>query len=205
MQEFFRVDGLLYRICSKVWGLMILNFLMILTSLPIITVGAMQTASFTVLTKMIKENETKIIPIYWTSFKKNLKQSTIVWIVLLPIIYLLIIDWIYLIQFKQLGKWFVIGAIIATLLVANVSQFIFFYLSRFADSLKNTVINIIKIFFSKPITSFVLLILMYSPILLMFLSSYLFVFNLFIGIFIGLSFNLFLRTYLMLIIFKKYE
>ncbi|MCH4168561.1 MAG: YesL family protein [Streptococcaceae bacterium] len=205
MQDFFRVDGLFYRVLSKIWGLMVLNLLILISSLPIVTIGAVQTASFTVLSKMIREGETKIISIYWQSFKKNFKQSTIAWLILVVVIYILAVDWVYFIQFKQLGNWFAVGALIATILIANIWQFLFFYLSRFNDTLKKALINIVKISFSHPLLSIISLVIMFGPILLMFLSSYLFVFSLFISVFIGLSFNLFLRTYLLLAIFTKYE
>lgn len=205
MQDFFRVDGLFYRVFNKIWGLMVLNLLILITSLPIVTMGAAQTASFTVLSKMIREGETKIISAYWQSFKKNFKQSTVAWLILAAIVYILAVDWVYFIQFKQLGNWFAIGALIVTILIANIWQFLFYYLARFDDTLKVAVINILKISFSHPLISILSLIVMFGPVLLMFLSSYLFVFSLFISIFIGLSFNLFLRTYLMLAIFAKYE
>ncbi|MBS7577945.1 MULTISPECIES: YesL family protein [unclassified Enterococcus] len=205
MQDFFRVDGLFYRVLNKIWGLMVLNLLILITSLPLITIGAVQTASFTVLSKMIREGETKIISTYWQSFKKNFKQSTFAWLILALIIYILAIDWVYFIQFNQLGNWFAAGALIVTILIANIWQFLFYYLSRFDDTLKIALINIVKISFSRPLISLLSLIIMLGPVLLMFLSSYLFVFSLFISIFIGLSFNLFLRTYLMLAIFTKYE
>lgn len=92
MNNFFHVDGLFYRISSKIWGLLVLNLLIILTSLPIITIGAAQTAGFTVTTRIIDLDETHIVSTFSDAFKKNVKHSTIVWLALGVLMNLLIIN-----------------------------------------------------------------------------------------------------------------
>ena len=55
---------------------------MILTSLPIVTIGAAQTAGFDVTKRMILFDENKIISTYIQSFKKNIKISTLMMVIL---------------------------------------------------------------------------------------------------------------------------
>lgn len=203
MNNFFRLDGLFYKASSKIWELLILNLLIVLTSLPIITIGAAQTAGFTVTTRIIGFDETHIVSTFFDSFKKNFKQSTIVWLALGVLINLLIINWNYLISFNQLNNWMTIGMIIVSLAVVNFCQYVFFYLSRFDDSIKQVILNILKLPIYYPVRSLILLLVILVPVLLMVLSPYLFVFEMYIGIFIGISFNMFLRTYLLLDLFRK--
>lgn len=203
MQSFFRVDGPLYSFLAKVWGLLVLNLLMLLTSLPIITIGAAQTAGFTVTTRMIHLNETRIVLSYFTSFKKNFKKSTVSWIILLVILAILSFDWLYLLKFYQFNSWITIGVAIVTIIGANFFQYIFFYISRIDDSLKQTFINIVKLTLTFPIRSIIMLFVMVLPVLTMLLSVELFVFGMYIGIFIGISFMHFLRTFLLLELFRK--
>lgn len=203
MNNFFHVDGLFYKISSKIWSLIVLNLLIILTSLPIITIAAAQTAGFAVITRIIDFDETHIVSTFFDSFKKNFKQSTIVWLALSVLVNLLIINWNYLISFKQLNSWMTIGMIIVSLAVVNFCQYVFFYLSRFDDSIKQAIRNILKLPIYYPVRSLILLLIVLVPVLLMFLSPYLFVFGMYIGIFIGISFNMFLRTYLLLDLFRK--
>lgn len=203
MQDFFRVEGPFYRITMKVWGLFVLNLLMLLTSLPILTMGAAQTAGFTVTIRMISCDETKIASTYFQSFKKNLKQSTIVWSGILILSGILIINWNYLSVFNQLNSWVTVGVAIVTLLVANFFQCVFFYISRFEDSTKQVVINIIKLPFYYPVRTLLLLLISIVPIVITFLSPYLVVFGLYISVFIGISFVHFLRTYLLLNLFRE--
>lgn len=205
MQDFFRVEGLFYRTMMKVWSLFLLNFLMLVTSLPLITIGAAQTAGFTVTTRIIRLDETKIFSTYFASFKKNFKQSTIIWLGLLAISGILVTNWLYLVKAKQFISWVAFGVMIVTILVINFFQFAFFYLSRYEDSLKKTIINIIKLPLNYPIRSLLLLLLCLLPIFLMLLSPNLFVFGLYISLFIGYSFFHFLRTYLLLSLFGKIE
>lgn len=203
MNNFFRLDGLFYKVSSKIWSLLVLNLLIVLTSLPIITIGAAQTAGFTVTTRIIDLDETHIVSTFFDSFKKNFKQSTIVWLALGVLMNLLIINWNYLISFKQLNSWMTIGMVIVSLAVVSFCQYVFFYLSRFEDSIKQTTLNILKLPIYYPVRSLILLLIVLVPVLLMFLSPYLFVFGIYIGIFIGISFSMFLRTYLLLDLFRK--
>ena len=203
MNNFFRLDGLFYKVSSKIWNLIVLNLLIVLTSLPIITIAAAQTAGFTVTTRIIDFDETHIVSTFFDSFKKNFKQSTIVWLALGVLVNLLKINWNYLISFKQLNSWMTIGMTIVSLTVVNFGQYVFFYLSRFDDSIKQAILNILKLPIYYPVRSLILLLIVLVPVLLMFLSPYLFVFGMYIGIFIGISFNMFLRTYLLLDLFRK--
>lgn len=205
MNNFFHVDGLFYKISSKIWSLIVLNLLIILTSLPIITIGAAQTAGFAVITRIIDLDETRIVSTFFDSFKKNFKQSTIVWLALGVLMNLLIINWNYLISFKQLNSWITVGMVIVSLAFVNFCQYVFFYLSRFEDSIKQITINILKLPIYYPVRSLILLLLVLVPLLLMFLSPYLFIFGIYMGIFIGISFNIFLRAYLLLDLFRKLE
>jgi len=203
MQDFFRVEGQFYRIMLKIWELFVLNLLMLITSLPILTIGAAQTAGFTVTIRMISFDETRIISTYVQSFKENLKQSTIVWSGISVLSGILVINWNYLSSFNQLNSWVTIGVAIVTLIVVHFFQVVFFYISRFEDSTKQAVINIIKLPFYYPVKTLLLLLISILPIVITLLSPYLVVFGLYISIFIGISFIHFLRTYLLLDLFKK--
>ncbi len=205
MNNFFHLEGLFYKVSSKIWSLLVLNLLIVLTSLPIITIGAAQTAGFAVTTRMIELDETHIVLTFFEAFKRNFKQSTIVWLSLGVLMTLLIINWNYLISFKQVNSWMTIGMIIVSVGVVNFCQYVFFYLSRFEDSIKQTTLNIVKLPIYYPVRSLILLLIVLIPVLLMFLSPYLFVFGMYIGIFIGISFNMFLRTYLLLDLFRNVQ
>ena len=200
-----RVEGPIYRIGSKIWCLLVLNILIILTSLPIVTVGASLTAAYTVTTKMIQTDDTKVIKYFFESFRSNFKKSLLLWLPLLVISTILGIDWLYLIQTNQVTSLLTIGVSVFSLFTIQCLQIIFFYLSRYEISLKEMIKNTLLIGFQQPFKSVLLVVVGLFPYILMLLSPYLFVFNVYISLFIGLSFNLFLRTFILLMMFNRYD
>jgi uncharacterized membrane protein YesL len=62
---------------------MVTNFLWIIFSIPIFTIGASTTASYYVMGKLLRGESSGVIKDFWKSFKMNFKQSTIVWLILL--------------------------------------------------------------------------------------------------------------------------
>ena len=205
MQNLFQVEGLFYRVLSKVWQLMLVNFLMLLASLPLITIGAAQTAGFTVTMRIIRGEETHLITAYVESFKQNFKQSTLLWAGLSVLSLILIINWRYLFVMNQLWSIIAMGVMIVTLVTIYFLQCGFFYLARFQDSLKDSFVNVLKVLVAYPIRSVGLLVVTIVPVLIVVLSPYLIIFSLYISLFLGIGFVHMLRTYLLLALFKKVE
>lgn len=79
------MDNIIVRVLTKIFDLILLNILFIVCSLPVITIGASLTALYTVLLKMAENEEGYIARGFLSAFKKNFRQSTIVWIILLII------------------------------------------------------------------------------------------------------------------------
>lgn len=79
MERFFDQDGWLYRCLNRLWDLIVLNILFILTSLPVITIGASVSAMYTVTVKGVRKEDSYIVRSYLTAFKENFKQATILW------------------------------------------------------------------------------------------------------------------------------
>lgn len=79
------MDNIIVRILTKIFDLILLNILFIVCSLPVITIGASITALYAVLLKMTENEEGYIARGFLSAFKRNFRQSTIVWIILLII------------------------------------------------------------------------------------------------------------------------
>lgn len=204
-ENVFHVEGLLFKIGSKAWGLLILNFWLLVTSLPLITIGSSLTAAYYVAIKMIKDDDYRVTLNYFNSFKQNFKKSTALWLILLIIGMILGLDWFYLIRGQELQSWLTIGVLIVTALASQLYQVSFFYLARYQGNLQVLIKGSLQIMFQQPVKSLLLVVIFATPFVLMVLSPYMLVFQLYISLFFGLSFNLFLRTYVLLIIFQKYE
>lgn len=75
----FAEDSTLYRFGSWLANLFILNTLWALFSLPIFTIGASTTAAFYVGQHWARGKEPPIWEKFWTSFRQNFMQATLIW------------------------------------------------------------------------------------------------------------------------------
>lgn len=75
MSGFFSVDGGLYRFLTRFWDLVRLNFLWLVFSLLIVTIGASTVAAYSVAMKMVDDEEGYVARSFVSAFKANLKQG----------------------------------------------------------------------------------------------------------------------------------
>lgn len=80
---FFSPEGPIYKFISRFWDMVVLNFLWVVFSLPIITIGASTTAAFSVTLKMVDDEEGYIGRSFIKAFKDNFKQGLFMGIIML--------------------------------------------------------------------------------------------------------------------------
>ena len=61
----------------------LLDLLWIFVSLPIVTIGASVTALYYTVNKVLIHERNELFSSFWSSFKSNFKQSTVLWLLLL--------------------------------------------------------------------------------------------------------------------------
>lgn len=76
-QEFKIVD-----LFSRIFELLLLNTLFILTSLPLVTMGASLTALFSVSQKLVKNEESYLARDYFHAFRQNLVRASVTFLLL---------------------------------------------------------------------------------------------------------------------------
>lgn len=81
-----------YQFATKLAELMWLNVLVFLCSLPVFTIGAATSAMHHVLIQIYRDEEQKITRTYFTAFKKNFGQATLVWLIYLAFYLFLLVD-----------------------------------------------------------------------------------------------------------------
>ena len=124
--SFFSLDSKFSQIMGRVFDLMMLNIIFLIMCIPIVTIGANFTAMYYVTLKMIKNEETYIFRTYWKSFRENFKQATAIWLILLAVLIVLILDLLLVMRMP--------GTI-------TYLRFVFLVLSRFDNTVKNTIKN----------------------------------------------------------------
>lgn len=139
------MDHVIIRILSRIWDIILLNLLWILTSLPIITIGASTTALYSMTLKMVVDEEGGIIKCYFKAWKENFKKSTILWMLLMVWGILLGTDYFIISRFLIFGRVFLILSGIVWLFYIMEVVFAFPLLATFENSIINTMKNAILI------------------------------------------------------------
>ena len=77
MNKWFRLDSPIMQGLSRLSDLVILSFVWFVCCLPIVTIGASNTAMYYVAMKIVRDEEdVKVIPTFFQGFKSNFKQAT---------------------------------------------------------------------------------------------------------------------------------
>ena len=85
--SFFSIESPFCKFMNRLRDMIKLNFLWILCSLPIITMGAATTAAFTITLKMVEEEEGYIARPFFREFKNNLVKGSVIGIIQLFAMY----------------------------------------------------------------------------------------------------------------------
>ena len=173
MKGFFNLESPFMRFLSRLADLMILNLLVIVTCIPVITVGASFSALHYVIIKMIRDEETYITKMYFKSFKENFVQGTILWLIEALVIAVFIGD--YLI-FVRSGQEFSVAFMVAVLAVAVLFAMTAMYIWPMQARFYNTVPKTLKNSFLIMILNFprsILMLLLYAvPFVLLLISNF---------------------------------
>jgi len=92
MRNIFSPDSFLIKTLTLFFDLMYLNFMFLICSLPIFTIGASTTALYAVLFKRMRGKDIKIGKTYFAEFKANFKQATLFWVPYILIVAFLAAD-----------------------------------------------------------------------------------------------------------------
>ncbi len=175
--KFFNTDGPLYRFMNQFKDLLVFNFIWILFSLPIVTIGASSVAACAVGMKIAKNEEGYIARSFVKEFKKNWKQGTAVWLMMVLLGYALYLDF-QILHVQANPSVLVIIASIAAVVVFFLSfTYAFALLARYDNTVLHTIQNSYHIalhYFGRTIAmivtlAFILLILCFNRTMLYFM------------------------------------
>lgn len=173
MYNLFSYDNKFFEILGKITDIVILNLLCIISCLPIVTIGASITTAYSVVMKMIKDEETYIVKEFIRSFKENFKTSTIVWSIMLIIGVALLFDFYMsrLVSHEWVSKVLQFIFTIIGITYTFTLTYVFAIISKFENTIKNTIINSALISIQNLPYTVIIVILNLSPFLLINLFS----------------------------------
>lgn len=205
MRNFFNMDNGFFRVLGRIADLMILNILFIVCCIPVVTIGPALTGMYYVTLKMAVNEEGYIARGFFKSFRQNLRQGIILWLILLLIGIVLFMD--ILILRNAAGTFYNVMRvlILATSLVyMMVMIYVFPTLARFENSIRATLKNSLLMSILDFPRTFVMLVITIGSVLITFLNGYTLWYGLLVWIMLGFALVAFANSFFLAKIFKKY-
>ena len=196
-----------FRFFTRVADLMILNFLFILCSLPVITIGASSAALYTVTLRMCRSTETYIVKEFFSAFRRNLKQGVVLHIVLLVLFIILVLDLYVLwniMEYAILFKWLFGMLLLLSVIFLMASTYIYPLLAQFNNTVKGYIRSAIVLSFKHFHYTLMFLLIKALPIAAALMIENALEWEILIFLLIGLSGLSFLESNFFVIIFKQY-
>ncbi|WP_173472460.1 YesL family protein [Eubacterium ruminantium] len=135
---------------DKFGDFFILNILFFICCIPIVTIGASVTALYTVLIKMVKNQEGVARRDFFKAFKRNFKPATFVWLVIMVVGAAIYLQYAYVVSFKnQTASFLLIILAFEMMIVSMVVPLVFPLVARYT----NTTFNYFKNAFIISITN----------------------------------------------------
>lgn len=202
MGRLFDIDSPVMRFLGRVADLMILNLVTLVCCIPIVTIGASLTAMHYVLLKMVRNEESYIVKLFFKSFKANLKQATAIWLITLLVLVIFGAD-LMIINYSSLEFPAALKIVLFALcmVVYMVICYVFPVLAKFDNTVPKTIKNALFM----AILSFPKTVLMMVVYLLPFVILYFFLMAVPIVFLFGLSAPAYVAAMLYSGTFRRFE
>ncbi len=133
MKKESKIGAALTAVIEIVWA----GLLWLLCSLPVVTLGAASTALYYAVVKCIRHERGKLTGSFFAAFRREFRQSTLLWLILLAAAALFAAD---IRIFSRMGAAGVLGTVGKILLLALLAFFpwVFAFVSRFTNTVGGT-------------------------------------------------------------------
>lgn len=198
----FRTDSPFFQFVSTLTDFIVLNLIFLITCIPVITTGAAVTALYSVTLKEARGEHGYFVRTYMNTFRESFKKSTIVFLIYFIIGSVLLFNIVFWLQIPGItGNLFLILVTLLSLLHLVSAFYVFPLISRFENSLLQTIKNSLLIGLSNRFCTIVLLLLSAVACILMYFFSS---FRIFMLIF-GFAFCAYCASFFFTKVFQKYE
>ena len=186
--KLFSPDSKFMRFMSVLGDLMLLNFIFLLCSIPVVTIGASLTALYTVVFRMVREKDSRSVVVqFFRSFRQNFRRATLLWLLLLPAGGVLALDlWLFSVV-TGVMRWLSILFLLLMVLVLFTAGYAFPLLSQFENGVKGTLKNALFLSLAYLPRTLSVTALNLLPFVLLYCNLYLFLYVGFLWIFLYFS------------------
>lgn len=204
--KFNITDNVVTRVLSRICDFVILNILWLVCSIPIVTIGASTTALYSVMQKIVRNEEGYIARSFFKAFKQNFKQATIVWLLIAALGLILSVDLnmarslegtiriVFQVIFGFFSFW-----------LFAIFLYVFPLLARYENSTKATLKNAVILSIAKLPFTFLMMVVVVVPMAASLLTVRTILLSVPIWMGIGVSIVTWLNAYILKRVFKIFE
>ena len=166
MGKIFDYDNNFFAGISKVSDTIILNFLFVICSIPIVTIGASTTALYCVSMKSTRDEDVYAVKEFFKQFKQNFKESTIIWLILLLVASFIGLDFYMcsLMSNDILSTAFKFIFTLISIVIGFIVVYVFPLVARVENSIKNTLMNAVLMSIKHLPYTLIMLVLTLMPL-----------------------------------------
>lgn len=179
--KFFSADGALYKFISRLWDMIKLNFLWMLFSLPIVTMGAATVAVYSVTLKMVDESEGYVARQFIKAFKENWKQGIPLGLIALFCSYVVYLDFEMFNKIEGNPTILLVFGIIAAFVFGMALIYAFPLSARYENTLIGTLKNSVNIATRYLVRTLVLVFVLAVEVVLFLFNQTTMIFGILIG------------------------
>lgn len=207
MKNLFSLDNPFIQFLARVGDMILANFLFLICSLPIITIGAALTGLNKVTQEIAMDESPSLLKSFFGAFKENFRQATAAWLIIL-VFFLgmtcnqLLVSFYCTGVIEQVFRW--ILYFIMALMVA-IAAYVFPLIVRYENSLKQHFINATVLAVVKLPRTLVMVALIALPLVLAYISFPIFFRTLVFWLFLGFGFSSYVSSVLLVPVFRKIE
>ena len=199
-------DNVVMRALGKIGDMICLNVMWLICCIPIITIGASTTALYTVMLRMVKNEEGYIFRGFHKAFKSNFKQSTLIWLILL------LLGIVWTVDFRVAGfmpgmAGIVLSAIFLALgfILLSVMIYIFPLTARYENGIKATFKNALILTVAKLPYTFLMVAIVVAAVFASLWSAFTLLFSLPLWLIIGGALIAWVNSYILRRVFVVFE
>lgn len=209
LQSIFDIKNPFWQFMNKLFDVVVLNFMWILFSLPVVTAGVSTTAVYSVSFKMLRGDSCSVVKDFWTAWKANVKQATVLGLIVYGLSALLALDLLYFFMLQGFitgALRYVICIVLTLLLIVALAFGIYAFALQalFENTVKGTLQNAFLLALRYPIRSLGALIVNIGLASATVLSLYYFPLASMVLLLFGVGLWIFIDTLILRSVMSKY-
>ncbi len=207
MKSLFNLDNPFIQFLTKVGDLILVNFLFLICSIPIVTMGAAMTAMHKVTQDIATDHEAGTFRTFFRAFRENFKQSTIAWLAMLVFFVGMACNWLLVLSYLDGTMALLCNVLLGLLciIVVCVGAYLFPLIVRYENTLREHTINAAILVLVKLPRTLLMVFVNLLPLIVAWFSMQTFFSTLVFWLCIGFAFSSYICSTTLLPVFKEME